>query len=192
MALPKRSTITIEEYLQIDQTSTQVRYEYIDGHISMMAGGSPNHAKISANVIGSLGSLLADNSCSVYTSDARVRLSETRYVYPDVTVSCDERDQEQEDTLQYPCVVVEVLSPSTEARDRGLKLTYYQRCPSVQEYVLMDTQRQWVEVYRQEKNVFWSYHTFGPSDEVELASLGIRFAVATLYRKVSLPPAEEE
>ena len=114
MALPRNPSMTVEEYLQLDKQSTEAKYEYIDGHVRMLAGGTPNHAKISANLIVALGGLLAHRSCGVYTSDVRVRLSETRFVYPDITVSCDGRDQTQEETIQYPKIVVEVLSPSTE------------------------------------------------------------------------------
>src|SRR5207248_121937 len=110
-----RQTMSVEEYLDLDQRSTEAHYEYIDGYVRMLAGGTPDHAKIGANIIGVLYGLLEGSPCSVYTSDVRASLSETRYVHPDVSVSCDTRDQEQDDTIQYPCLIVEVLSPSTEA-----------------------------------------------------------------------------
>ena len=130
-ALPDRSIMSVEDNLRLDQGSSETRYEYIDGHVRMLAGGTPDHAKISANIIGVLYGLLEGRSCSVYTSDVRVCLSETRYVYPDMPVSCERQDQEREDMLYAPCLVVEVLSPSTEAYDRGRKLAYYRECPSV-------------------------------------------------------------
>lgn len=181
------SNVSVEEYLQIDKKSIDTRYEYADGHIRMLAGGTPDHAKISANMIGVLYSTLEGSSCSVYTSDVRVCLSEFRYVYPDVSVSCDMRDQEQEDMIQYPCLVVEVLSPSTEAYDRGRKLAYYRECLTLREYVLVDSQRQSVEVFRREKNKLWTYHAFEDGDEVELTSLDLHFPLAKLYRNVVLP-----
>lgn len=186
MALPHHPMISVEEYLQLDRNSVETRYEYSDGYVRMLAGGTPDHAKISANVIIALGGLLPGNSCSVYTSDVQVRLSQTRFVYPDVTVSCDERDQEQGEMIQYPLLIVEVLSPSTEAYDRGRKFTYYQQCPTIQEYVLVDTQRQWVEVFRREKNNLWTYRAFEPGDDVELASLDIHFPIAKIYKNVAL------
>jgi Uma2 family endonuclease len=187
---PHRPSMSIEEYLDLDRRSSGTRYEYIDGYVRMLAGGTPDHAKIAANVIGVLYGVLEGSTCSVYTSDVRVCLSETRYVYPDIAVSCDARDQEQEEMIQYPCLIVEVLSPSTEAYDRGRKLAYYRQCPSIREYVLVDSQRQTVEVFRREKNTFWTYHAFGPGDEVELASLSARFPLVKLYRNVVL--AEDE
>jgi Uma2 family endonuclease len=182
--------MSIEEYLDLDRRSSETRYEYIDGYIRMLAGGTPDHAKIAANVIGVLYGVLEGSTCGVYTSDVRVCLSETRYVYPDIAVSCDARDQEQEEMIQYPCLIVEVLSPSTEAYDRGRKLAYYRQCPSIREYVLVDSQRQTVEVFRREKNTFWTYHAFGSGDEVELVSLSVRFLLVKLYRNVVL--AEDE
>lgn len=185
-----RPSMSIEEYLDLDRRSSETRYEYIDGYVRMLASGTPDHAKIAANVIGVLYGVLEGSTCGVYTSDVRVCLSETRYVYPDIAVSCDARDQEQEEMIQYPCLIVEVLSPSTEAYDRGRKLAYYRQCPSIREYVLVDSQRQTVEVFRREKNTFWTYHAFGSGDEVELASLGVRFPLVKLYRNVVL--AEDE
>jgi len=191
MALQHHPSMTVEEYLQLDKQSTEAKYEYIDGHVRMLAGGTPNHAKVSANIIVALGSLLAHSPCSVYTSDVRVRLSVARFVYPDITISCDGRDQTQEETIQYPKIVIEVLSPSTERYDKGKKFTYYQQCPSIQEYVLVDMQRQWIEVFKRERNNFWLYRAFGAEDTVELASLDIQFSVASVYRNVILLPEED-
>jgi Uma2 family endonuclease len=188
--LPHRPSMSIDEYLDLDRRSSETRYEYSDGYVRMLAGGTPDHAKIAANVIGVLYGVLEGSSCSVYTSDVRVCLAKTRYVYPDVSVSCDARDQEQEEMIQYPCLIVEVLSPSTEAYDRGRKLAFYRQCPSIREYVLVDSQRQTVEVFRREKNTCWTYHAFGPGDDVEVASLGVRFPLVKLYRNVVL--AEDE
>ncbi len=184
-ALPNCSTMSVEEYLQLDQGSSEIRYEYIDGHVRMLTGGTPDHAKISANIIGVLYALLEDRSCSVYTSDVRVYLSETRYVYPDVSVSCERQDQERGDMLYAPCLIVEVLSPGTEAYDRGRKLAYYRECPSIQEYMLVDSQLQYIEVFRRGKNKLWTYHAFSPGEDVELAALGISFPLAKIYRNVS-------
>src|SRR5205807_4906161 len=125
--------------------------------------------------------------CRVYNSDARVQLYEKRYVYPDASVSCDERDRGTGDTISSPRTVVEVLSPSTEAYDRGRKFIYYRSCPTIEEYVLVDTQRQAVDVYRRATNTLWTLHIFGPHDQVELASLKISFPIAALYENVTLP-----
>jgi Uma2 family endonuclease len=187
MALPNRSMLSVEEYLQLDEDSYETRYEYIDGHLRMLAGGTPNHAQIGANIITVLNNLLSENPCRIYTSDVRVQLSESRYVYPDVAVSCDKRERGDSNMLQYPRLVVEVLSPDTEAYDRGEKLTYYRECPTIQEYMLVNTQRFFIEIFRRETSNLWTYHAFGPYEEVALASLDVHFPVAQVYRNVELP-----
>lgn len=191
-ALPRRSTMSVEEYLQLDRSSIDTRYEYIDGHVIMMAGGTLDHATISANIISVLRNLLRGSPCRVFTTDARVRISETRYVYPDVSVSCDPQDRGRVDIVQSPRLVVEVLSPSTEATDRGRKLAYYRQCPTVQEYMLINYQYPSVELYRREKNTLWTYHVFEVDDDIELASLGVRFPVTAVYEDVVFPPEEND
>ncbi len=191
-ALPRRSTMSVEEYLQLDRSSIDTRYEYIDGHVIMMAGGTLDHAAISANIISILRNLLRGSSCRVFTTDARVRVSETRYVYPDVSVSCDTQDRGRVDIVQFPRLVVEVLSPSTEAADRGRKLAYYRQCPTVQEYMLVNYQYPSVELYRREKITLWTYHVLEDDNDIELASLGVRFPVTAVYEDVVFPPEEDD
>src|SRR5437762_12919124 len=95
MALqPKRLIMSVEDYFKLDQTSPEKRYEYIDGEVYLMTGGSPSHALIIANLIGELKAQLRGQACKTFSSDAKVRLSETRYLCPDVTVSCVERDRQ--------------------------------------------------------------------------------------------------
>ena len=118
-----------------------------------MSGGSLTHSRISLNVCNALEAALeaAGKSYFVYNSDAAARLSARRYTYPDASVTCDEGDRPTPDKteVQVPRVIVEVLSDSTEAYDRGRKFGYYRACPHVQEYTLIATKYQLVEVYRQ-------------------------------------------
>lgn len=187
VADPYRSVMSVEEYFALDRSSIDVRYEFIDGHVSMLAGGTANHSIIAANMIRELGLLLRGGPCRVYTSDMKVKLSEKRYVYPDVSVSCDERDTGSVEIIQNPCLIVEVLAPSTESTDRGKKFTYYRTRPSIHEYVMIDTQMQAVEMYRRASENLWMLHLFGADDQVTLASLGISFSVASLYENVNVP-----
>ncbi len=191
MALPHQPYMSVEDYLELDRSSIETRYEYIDGYVTMLAGGTLDHATIGANIISILRRLLRGSPCRVFTSDARVRLSRTRFVYPDATVSCDEQDRGQGDIVQSPRLVVEVLSPSTEGYDRGRKFGYYRECPTIQEYLLIDAQRPMVEVYRREKHDLWILRTFRLDDEVELINLGIRFPVNAIYEDVIFPPQNE-
>lgn len=189
---PYRTKVSVEEYLAIDRESLDVRYEYIDGTMYMLAGGTANHAVIMANITGLLYGLLRGKPCRVYSADMRVRVSKTRYVYPDVSVSCDARDIGTTDIIEHPRLVIEVLSPSTRDYDRGSKFDYYQKCASIQEYMLVDTQRRAVYVYRRKKEKLWILHLFGPDDVVELESVEGSFSVADIYEQTSLPEDTEE
>src|SRR5258708_38010803 len=103
--------MSVEAYLALDRESLDTRYEYTDGYAYPLVGGTPIHSLIAANLIGEIKARLRGSSCQVYTSDAKVRLSHSRYVYPDVTVSCDERDRTSgAEVLQYPRLVIEILS----------------------------------------------------------------------------------
>jgi len=179
--------MSVEEYLELDHKSLDVRYEYIDGYIYMMAGGTADHSTVSINVTSLLHSLLRGSPCRVYNSDLKVRLAEMRYVYPDASVSCDARDRGLVDTVQYPRLVVEALSPSTEAFDRGRKFAYYRGCPTLQKYMLVDTQRQAVEVFRREADNFWVFYPFGPGETVKLTSINVSFPIDAIYEDVELP-----
>lgn len=189
---PRWSLRSVEDYLQLDSTSFETRYEYVDGYVTMLSGGTANHATIGLNVASILRDLLRGSPCRVYNSDLRVQISETRYFYPDVTVSCDGRDRGQTDMVRSPKLVVEVLSTSTEAHDRGKKFSYYRECPTIQEYVLINTQYPAVEVFRHEKNALWTFHAFGPQDEVKLASIAVHFSIAAVYEDVEFPPEHED
>ncbi|HLG64608.1 MAG TPA: Uma2 family endonuclease [Ktedonosporobacter sp.] len=184
-ALPNRPHMSVEEYLRLDRSSDETRYEYIDGIVTMLAGGTADHSTISVNITSILHRLLRASPCRVYNSDLRVRLSETRYVYPDISISCHEQDRGRIDTVQFPRLIIEVLSPGTAKYDRGMKFTYYRECPTVQEYVLIDTQRPLIDVYRKQTSNLWTLHIFGEGDEIEFASLNIRFPIASVYEHVS-------
>lgn len=181
--------MSVEEYLELDAGS-DIRYEYLDGYAypltndpTNLAGGSPAHARVAANLIAILENALADanSNCYVYTSDARVQLTEDQYLYPDVSVACGE---EETSSIQNPILIIEVLSPSTELRDRGSKLKSYRTCSSVEEYMLVGSQYKSIEVYRREKGAFARYHAYGPGDTVELTSVGVSFPFERVYRGV--------
>src|SRR5437764_1260370 len=112
MAQRKYSIMDVEDYLTLNRNSKNIRYEYLDGEIRMLADGSPDHAIVIANLTATIKGPLRGSQCRVYNSDVQVQLSEKRYVYPDITVSCDQRDRNQEETIHYPCLVVEILSPT--------------------------------------------------------------------------------
>ena len=178
--------MNFEEYLALVEQDPDHAYEYLDGRVYMMTGGSPDHAIIGSNLNGLLQAFLRGRRCIIYNSDVYVQLSEHYRVCPDVTVSCDPRDRGAREVIRYPSLVAEVLSPTTEARDRGQKSLQYRSCPSIQEYLLISSEFPLVEVFRREKQGFWSLYTLGLDDTIELSSLGIRFPVADVYRNTSL------
>jgi Uma2 family endonuclease len=163
------SHMTVEEWRELERTNPDAKYEYIDGQVYLMSGGSLAHSRISSNALRAIEDALASDSCYVYNSDASVCPADSRYTYPDISVSCDPADQPTTEKLQVqaPRVVVEVLSDSTEGKDRIRKANLYHECSTIQEYVLIATKYQAVEVQRR------------AGDEIELASLGIRFPLST-------------
>jgi len=173
------------EYLALVEQDGEHAYEYLDGRVYMMTGGSPDHSIIGSNLNGLLQTFLRGRRCIVYHSDVYVQLSEHYRLCPDATVSCDPRDRGAQEVIRYPSLVAEVLSPTTEARDRGQKSLQYRCCPSIQEYLLISSEFPLVEVFRREKQGFWSLYTLGLSDTIELSGLGLRFPVAELYQNTS-------
>ena len=182
----------IEEFFQFVENNPERRYEFLDGTISMMTGGTARHALIGSNLNRLLGNLLEGSRCLVYSSDAYVQISETVCVCPDLTVSCDPRDRDDlEDegelkVIQYPRVVVEVLSPGTEAKDRGIKSEYYQSCSTMQEFLLVDTQAPKIQLYRRTAGNLWTVQIFRLHEEIELKSIGVTFPVASVYANTRL------
>lgn len=191
MALKHSPRMSVEEYFELEENNPDARYEYLDGYAYMMAGGSANHATVSGNIYAILRSKLRGGPCRVYNSDMKVRVSEERYFHPDVTVTCDARDRGIANLIQSPCLVVEVLSPSTETHDRGRKLQCYLACPSIEEYLLVDARSMRIESYRKEQHK-WIYDAFGADDEVELAGLAVRFPVADAYEDVIFEQEEKD
>jgi Uma2 family endonuclease len=180
--------MSVEAWRELERTSHDRKHEYIDGQVYAMAGGSLDHSQTSINVVLVLRGALGRGPCRVYNSDAAARLSPTRYTYPDATVTCDERDRGGVTEIQAPRVIVEVLSPdSTEGYDRGRKSGYYRACPTVQEYVLVATDHQAVEVYRRTAEGWGTFQAYGPDEEMELPSINVRFPVAALYELTEVP-----
>lgn len=191
MALERTPTMDIEEYFELEEHNPDTRYEYFDGYVYMMSGGSANHATIGGNIYTMLRSLLRGGPCRVYNSDMKVRVSETRYFHPDVTVTCDARDRGNTDLIQSPRLIIEVLSPTTEARDRGRKLQSYLACPSIEQYLLVDARSMRIETYKKERDR-WIYDAFEADDEVELPTLDISFPVVDAYEDVVFENAEND
>jgi len=173
---------TFAEYLALDQVSN-VRLEYCAGDIYAMAGGSPEHAALCLQVASALNVQLEGQPCRVYGSELRIRVLATGLAtYPDASVVCGqlERDPEGKNTVLNPTLVVEVLSPSTAAYDRGEKRKHYQQIPSLREIVFVAHDERRIEVYRRVENE-WSRHQAGLGESIALESLSCRLEVDALY-----------
>ncbi len=187
LAKKKPEIYTPEEYLEFERNS-EIRHEYIDGEIFEMAGGNKRHNSISANLVRLIGNQILERDCIVYGSDMRINIpSVKKYTYPDVVAVCGEEifEDETEDMLVNPMLLIEVLSKSTEAYDRGTKFEYYQTIESFSEYLLVTQEPFRVEQFtRQAKNV-WTYFEFRkPDDVVRLTSIDCELLLRDIYHKV--------
>ena len=183
--------ISAQTYLKQERLA-EAKSEYLNGEVFAMAGASRKHNQITSNLVVSLGSQLSGRDCSVYTSDMKVRTDARdadKYSYPDVVVACDDEqfEDEEEDVLLNPRMIIEVLSKSTEAYDRGLKFFHYQLIPSLQDYLLVTQHYCRVEHYQRRDDIQWVYSEFhAMTDELELSSLGCHLKVADVYHRVKL------
>lgn len=174
---------TYAEYLAQEEAS-ETKHEFVNDQIYAMAGGTPEHGRLALRVGIELGTQLRGRSCEVFSSDVRVRVAATGLgTYPDLSVVCGhlERDPEDNDAISNPIVLVEVLSDSTEAYDRGEKFTHYRRIPSLREYVLVAQLASRIEVFRRNDDGTWTLHEAGPGERVKLASIGCELAVDDVY-----------
>ncbi len=185
MALPEYPYIDVEDYLALDNTVKSIRYEYIDGTLRMQAGGSPDHAIIASNLNTILNYALRKKPCIVYSPDVRVQLSESRYFHPDITVGCDSRDMGKKDAIRHPRLLVEILSPSTEAIDRGEKFDIYLDYPSVEEYLLVGSQKKIIELYYRDGDT-WASRLYKSGSTIHLKSIDVIVPFDEIYEKTSL------
>lgn len=174
--------MTYAEYLELERTSER-KHEYVNGEAYAMAGGTPEHGRLAANFIALVRASLGERPCAVFSSDVRVRVEKTkRSTYPDLSIVCEKlaRASDDPDAITNPRVIVEVLSDSTEAADRGDKWAHYQRIESLEEYVLVSQREPRVEIFRR-SSVGWTYEECGPGARIELRSVDAFVAVDELY-----------
>jgi Uma2 family endonuclease len=184
---PKPQLYTPEQYLKLEREA-EFRHEYLNGEIFEMSGANKRHNIISVNLIRMLGNQLLDRECNVYGTDMRIKVSvEGNYTYPDVVAVCGEEyyEDETEDNLLNPTVIIEVLSKSTEAYDRGAKFESYQSIESLRDYLLVTQEPFRVEQFvRQNANV-WTYFEFRKAEDlVRLESIGCELRLGDIYHKI--------
>lgn len=174
-----------EEYLTQEKLSP-IKHEYIDGQVYAMAGASDAHVTIAGNLFALLRNYLRGSGCRVYMSDMKAHIETANtFYYPDVMVTCDARDKALPNHKKYPCLIVEVLSESTEAFDRGDKFINYQQLPTLQEYILINQKRQRLECFRRNAEGLWVLYAYTQGSEIHLASIDFRTNIDNLYEDVT-------
>jgi Uma2 family endonuclease len=188
-ALPKHK-YSLEEYFEIERNSEE-RFEYWDGSVWLMAGASPEHERIVSNAIFHLRMIL-ERGCSVFGSNLKVKVpAYSPYRYPDLSVYCGQGIFETIDGLDVltnPQMLIEVLSPSTEAFDRGEKFTYYKSIESFTEYLLVATNRPFVTQFiKQAENEWIQREAIGPDGKLFLETFGVEILLSEIYLDVEFP-----
>ncbi len=181
--------MTVEEYLEWESYQ-DIRYEYVNGEVFAMTGGIP-HNDIALNLYTALRPHLRSRSCRANVSDVKVQVSpKSPYYYPDVIVSCDPQDLNARKFIQNPKIIVEVLSPSTSGRDRDEKFTYYLKMPSLQEYLLIDSEKISVERFCRGEARMWLYYPYIVGEIISLSSIDFEFPIELLYEGVVFAAVE--
>lgn len=189
MAVARKKIYTPQEYLKMEERS-ETRHEFVNGEIYDMSGGTATHNKIAVNVSFALESVIRKNKlpCRSFVNDLRLRiLKANMFTYPDVMLICGKIEFEagRQDVVLNPVVIFEVLSESTSNYDRSRKFAAYRQIPSLQEYVMMDQARVYVEIFRRDKTKFWIFEALEElQDTLKLKSVGIEISVAAIYEGV--------
>jgi Uma2 family endonuclease len=193
MALPKKEiAFTPEEYLAFERAA-ETKHEYLDGQIYDMAGASPPHNRIAFNTTVAIGAQLLGTTCFGYTSDQKIRTDPMDlFSYPDITIVCGEPvyHDDHQDVILNPRVIIEVLSPGTEAYDRGEKFARYQNTKSLTDYILIAQDRPSIEHYARQKGTRKWVFTIETemSAEIVIASINSKLKLAAVYDRVTFPP----
>ena len=184
--------LSVEEYLQLEEAA-ETKHEYVGGNVIAMAGATREHNEIVANLIRDVGNCLKGKECAIYPSDFRVTTPAGKsYFYPDATVVCGSLQMQPQvfDTLQNPVVIIEVMSEGTENTDRGYKFFHYQQIPSLQEYILIDSRKQGIEIIRRQANDTWKFDKLSAAEgKLELNSIGCSLSFDDIYYRVQFPPS---
>lgn len=164
------------------------RHEFVDGEVYSMAGAEDRHVTLALNVAMALRLHLRGTPCRTYMSDMRLHVrASNSYFYPDVMVTCGSADRDSPLQKSEPQLVVEVLSPSTAAYDRGDKFARYRQIATLQEYMLVDPDSRRADVYRKGGDGFWVLHPFEAEQTVELACVNLRIGAAELFAEIDSP-----
>jgi Uma2 family endonuclease len=181
IATPQPCQMSVEAYLDWEPQQ-EIRYEYINGDVCAMTGGSIPHNDIAINLLSAVLPQIRAQGCRVNMADVKLQVDASGlYYYPDLIVSCDPQDLNAQKFIRFPKLIVEVLSPGTAEKDRGDKFRDYQRIPSLQEYLLISSDKISAECYRRGEGRMWLYSPYTVGDEIALESIGYRIRIEQLY-----------
>ncbi len=176
----KEERISVEEYLNEELTS-EVRHEYVDGHVYAMAGASKNHNRLTANLSRDYGVHLKGKNCEVMTSDMKLKLP-NEYRYPDLMVVCDDNFLDDGYATKTPVLIVEVLSKNTRRVDENIKRFSYQNISTLQEYILVEQDIVRLEIFRRSEG--WIPRTYYLGDDIYFESIDLTLSVSDIYDRV--------
>ena len=195
LATSQPHKMTAEAYL-LWEAQQETRHEYLNGEILAMSGGTLPHNDLAINLLVLMRPTVRAKGCRINMADAKVNVSKLNaYFYPDLVVSCHPEDLAAQNAIANPTLIVEVLSPSTREYDRGDKFKFYRALSSLQEYVLIDSDRISVEYFRREEGRMWLYTLYEAGETLALQSLGIEVEIDVIYEGVRFnfdPPAQPE
>lgn len=182
--------ISFEEFLEREATAS-AKHEFVDGQVYAMAGASRAHGPIALNLAALVRPAIRGSGCQAYLADMKVVPPGNRSVrYPDLVMTCDERDLADEQITRFPKLIIEVLSPGTSSVDRGDKFEEYRRISTLIEYAIIDSTRVMVEVFRR-SNDGWSLREYGPGSVFRLESIPLDVKVDDLYEDIERGPLEQ-
>jgi Uma2 family endonuclease len=183
--------LTPEEYFAWEEEQLE-KHELINGQVYAMSGGSVNHSRIAIRFTTMVDTHLDASSCITGNSDLKVKIVDTNnYTYPDVSVTCDDRDKTTPNYFTYPCLIIEVLSPSTESYDRSGKFRMYRKNPNLQDYLLVSSNAIEMDLYHKNEAGDWLIINYQAGDTVELKSINLSFPIEQIYRNLDLIPESE-
>ncbi|MDZ7761524.1 MAG: Uma2 family endonuclease [Desulfovermiculus sp.] len=176
--------MTADEYLKWEPAQTE-KYEFIHGEIFLMGGASRRHVTVAGNIFVELDRSLENSPCRAYMADMKLQVQEQSiYFYPDVMVTCDPQDHRADHYLCSPLLIIEVLSDSTAAFDRGQKAAIYRGLPSLKEFVLLDPERRQIELYRRTQENTWELRDIPAEHALHFSSLDITIPWTRIFRNV--------
>jgi Uma2 family endonuclease len=183
--------LTPEEYFDWEEKQLE-KHEYIDGQVYAMSGGSVNHGRIAIRLTAMFDTHVENSGCITGNSDIKINIVESsNYTYPDASVTCDNRDKTTPNYFTYPCLIVEVLSSSTESYDRGGKFRMYRNNPVLQDYLLVSSTSIEMDLYRKKETGEWIILNYKEGDMIELKSIDLSFPIEQIYRGLNLAPESE-